>query len=551
MMIMLLSTAAASASAQGLNTEITVEREVVPLQLSATRLPLVPSLSLPAVAPINLTASDRYESTTVPPYLSQLEPAAYATSQQRNPYRGYLDAGYFPAYNLGVSAGYRITPAAATDIDIFGQFNGHSYTGHLDGGNTDADRASLHRNTFTIGSRLTHRLGRQSRLTAHFGYSISGWNAPYLTMSQPPADAEADWTPETVTASESINANRINLGATWSSSIGSTDLSATAGYEFFKFGGIDKAMTENSGRIGATAMWHYNDVSAWGGDFDLRLTGDSPAGITKGVIRLAPHYTYSSRQFNARLGVVLDLAAGNRSYGTPSRTDPVLAPDLMLSWTPSGSFAIWGRFSGELAANSVASVYDYTPYCDPTAAYGFSRIPVNVDAGITIGPWRGAALELRGGYSSAENWLMPDPSEPYAFTPRDVDGLHYGATLSYSYRRYLDLKVRYDGASHSSDHGYYLWRDGARSEFGAEIGTSPIEPLTLRLSYTYREGRRQGTEVDLGVISDLGVSAHYDINDRIGVFARAENLLNRHYYTTMNIPGQGVRGLLGITYKFK
>lgn len=310
-------------------------------------------------------------------------------------------------------------------------------------------------------------------------------------------------------------------------------------------------MTENSGRIGATALWHYNEVSGWGGDFDLRLTGDSPAGITKGVIRIAPRYTYTSRQFNARLGVILDLAAGNRSYGTPSRTDPVLAPDLMLSWTPSGSFAIWGRFSGELADNSVASVYDYTPYCDPTAAYGFSRIPVNVDAGITIGPWRGAALELRGGYSSAENWLMPDPSEPYAFTPRDVDGLHFGATLSYSYRRYLDLKVRYDAASHSSDHGYYLWRDGARSEFGAEIGTSPIEPLDLRLTYTYREGRRQGPEVDLGVISDLGVSAHYDINDRLGVFARAENLLDRRYYTALAIPAQGVRGLVGITYRFK
>lgn len=70
----LLSTAAVSATAQGLNTEITVEREVVPLQLSATRLPLVPALSLPAVAPVSLSVSDRYEATTVPPYLAQLEP---------------------------------------------------------------------------------------------------------------------------------------------------------------------------------------------------------------------------------------------------------------------------------------------------------------------------------------------------------------------------------------------------------------------------------------------------------------------------------------------
>ncbi len=310
-------------------------------------------------------------------------------------------------------------------------------------------------------------------------------------------------------------------------------------------------MTENSGRINASALWHHNEVSGWGGDFDLRLTGDSPVGLTKGVIRLAPRYTYRSRHFNARLGLILDLAAGKRNYATPSGTDPVLAPDLMLSWTPSGSFAVWGRFSGELEANTVASVYDYTPYCDPTAAYGFSRIPVKIDAGITIGPWRGAALELRGGYASAENWLMPSPSTPYTFIHRDVDGLHYGATASYSYQRYIDIKVRYDAASHSSNHGYYLWRDGARSEFGAEIGTSPIEPLSLRLSYTYREGRRQGTEVDLGVISDLGLSAHYDVNDRLGVFARAENLLGRRYYTALWVPAQGVRGLIGITYKFR
>lgn len=53
------------------------------------------------------------------------------------------------------------------------------------------------------------------------------------------------------------------------------------------------------------------------------------------------------------------------------------------------------------------------------------------------------------------------------------------------------------------------------------------------------------------MISDLGVSAHYDINDRLGVFARAENLLDRRYYTALAIPAQGVRGLVGITYRFK
>ena len=113
--------AAFSAQAQKLSTEITVERTVVPAERAATRLNSVSPSIVPATVQdtrIDMAEYGQPGTLTRSSYL--LAPAAWADTFALSPYRGYVSAGYFPVYNLGVSAGYRLLQTS--DTRLFSHF---------------------------------------------------------------------------------------------------------------------------------------------------------------------------------------------------------------------------------------------------------------------------------------------------------------------------------------------------------------------------------------------------------------------------------------------
>ena len=92
-------------TADDLNKEITVEKDIVPQEREASRLNRLPQLSLSPVQAKKLSWTDRAIAAPVTNDISVLAPASYAASIARSPYRGYIDLGYFPAMQLGLSAG--------------------------------------------------------------------------------------------------------------------------------------------------------------------------------------------------------------------------------------------------------------------------------------------------------------------------------------------------------------------------------------------------------------------------------------------------------------
>lgn len=95
------------AVAQDLTKEITVEKDIVPIEREASRIDRLPQLRLPAVAMKRLSWSDRAVAAPVTASISTLAPAAYLSDMPRPEYRGYVYAGYFPALQADISAGYR------------------------------------------------------------------------------------------------------------------------------------------------------------------------------------------------------------------------------------------------------------------------------------------------------------------------------------------------------------------------------------------------------------------------------------------------------------
>lgn len=106
----------ATATADDLTKEITVEKDIVVQEREAQKLSQLPQFNLPAIETKKLSWTDRGVAAPLTHDITLLPPAAYAASIAKSPYRGYIDAGYFPTFELGVSAGYRIIDNDATRL---------------------------------------------------------------------------------------------------------------------------------------------------------------------------------------------------------------------------------------------------------------------------------------------------------------------------------------------------------------------------------------------------------------------------------------------------
>jgi hypothetical protein len=529
----LLGMSAATAAAQDLNSEITVSHEVVPEERAATRLRVLPTLNLPTVTPGKLSAATGVNSAELNPAIVTLEPADYANSLTRTPWRGYADLGYFPIYNLGASAGYRFIDTPELTLNAYMQFNGYRYTTtHPDVNYRHLGDVTLHQNTVLGAVNAAWRpKGTNGTLSASAYYSFKRYNIPLGS------------------ADTIITANRVNIDANWAARIGAVDYNVGAAYNLITTSGMPDALNQGRAKINAGATWHYNDLSAWG--LDLSATILETSHQTKGVTHIAPFYAYNAEHFLARLGANIDLKNGNTAYDH----SVYLTPNVSFVWQPSAHFNLWGKADGRLEENSMAALFEEQPYCFPTEFYGYSEL-LAFDAGITIGPWRGAAISVFGGYTTTEDWLTSAPRLGYLYA-HDVSGFHYGVALNYDYRSFLSFNTRLEMAQAPDgdyDTGYCYWRDHARVNFTADATVRPISALSIKLGYHLRSSRSKPTEAggiqSLRTISNLSLGAHYAITEQFGVFARGENLLNRHWYLGPAIPSQGITGLVGVTYKF-
>jgi len=557
------------AMAEDIDTEIAIERQVVPEHRSATRLNLLPELQLPAVKQVRLNPSDRISAITIPGYMTTLDPASYATAADPYPWRGYAAIGYFPAFNLGASAGYRILDRTATTLDAWLQYNGASWHGDSPdftpaGRPEDAGRMNLHRHSATIGASLNHKVGSRSAFTTDLQYTYGAWNM----LSVWPGSTS-------ITNMDMADAalNRIGLDFGWQSRTSDRfAYHASLGYGLMAYN-LHKVLDpessspiENSGYIDAGFDHSVGNNAVWGIDLDAGVHAYNypQQAFVKGRVGFCPRIRWSLKHFSASLGLKLDILfdGGMPIPDHNSQVDVQLFPQLDIAWTPSGSFTLWGKVKSFSTSNNFSELYDWNYMTMPGFDQLFSKV-FDVQGGITLGPWRGASLELYAGYAGTDLWLMPFTGYgeiwqgTMAYT--DLEGAHYGATFSYKYRSLLTVRGSVEGASHSDNDytsGWYLWRDRAHWMMDASIDINPIKPLTITVGHNWRTGRRcynadiNGSGlIPLGNATSLRLAAAYRITPALSVFARGENILNHRHYIMPGIPAQGVAGLVGITYK--
>lgn len=517
--------ALATMRAEDIDTEIKIEREVVPEERAASRLHLLPTLSLPPVSASRLTPNFTSGTVTTDPYLTLLSPAAFATTAPDNRQRGYLDLGFGPAYNLTASAGYRFINNETTSARAWLQFNGSKF--HRSG-------LSLHRNTGTVAAEALHRVASAGgTLKAHIDLGFGSWNNPVTAPDKNTSDLQA------------------NVMVGWKAESGSIAYGFGAAYRLTSMGVVADALTENGADIDAEFQWSFNDRSSWGLDAAFSATAQSQGVGTKGIVAFKPFYRYTTGPLTAKLGAGINGSFGSMSFNK----EWTVGPDVDIAWSPAASFTLWGHAQSGFQANTLAELLGYTLYIDPAQAFAPAKCNIDWTAGITLGPWRGAAVSLYYRYNSTDGLVAPDPDG--GFLTRKARGAMAGVRADYRWRTAVDFHALLEWAPKGSDGNrsrmFAPWLDGARCRFDGTVDVHPIKPLTLTLGYEVRTARRAadnyGSTSALGTYSNLHARISYAFNSSWGVWLEGENLLGKRYLTLPGIPAQGARGMLGITYK--
>ena len=557
---------APAAMAQTLNKEITVERDIVPEHRDVDRLRLTPVITMPAATAPGLDFSMGDKPVGVAPTVTTLGLPMPVLRPVDN-YRGYVSAGIMPVFNAGLSAGYRILDTQDTRLGAWLQYNGTVYKGTYPRPGSSADgvpesertfRKWMRRHSASAGADFSHRWSDADELQATIAYTFARYNTS--------EDITEEYSPNF-----NQNVNRFNALFDWRHTDRS-GLSYGLGGAYTMFGFVKdipdsqrKPARQHDIRFQADAFLGLGEgnsagitaaISSVSGKNIDKVFEDDWADVDKNqlLVRLTPAYRYDNGALSAVLGANLDI-----SHGTDKNFHASPAAKATLRFGDSSRLSV--SATGGMVQNTLASLYDISPYMSMANTYYMSNVPYDLNANLLLGPSAGVYLEIFGGYAKANNWLMPSRyflDSNYlraSYEPVDIRGWHVGVTLGYTAGKTAEMKITGQMASHSKENetrGWYLWRDRAKYVIEAMARVNATDRLSLSGTYTFRGGRNCPFDYYQcrGAVSTLSIGATYRINDALSVFANGDNLFNRTYVMIGNAVSQGITGLAGVSYRF-
>lgn len=428
-MVLVAAGMVASASAQGLRKEITVQHEVVPEQTDVTMLRFTPQFSLPKLPRPELAYSTRGVFATVRPAITTLGPVAWADSIGSGSQRGYAVLGFAPIYNLSASVGYKFIDNDRTRLNAWLQYNGTAYKGRY--GESPLNGQYQRSNIVTAAASLHHALSQDRYLDFGVDYTFGRYTIP-----------------ASVDSTGRQQMHRLNFNGMFSGGNSALSYSVGAGVGYFGYAFSPDYVAETPMPDGTMQQErlrpaHETKVSLHGGvgaevadhqragmtvSFDmLSNSRHSHAGYlaedmdyelyasprhTHALLTLAPYY-------RLRMNAV-ELHAGIKAQVTVNSGKAIhVAPDVNITWRPVKAVAVYAKAGGGEWQNTLTSLFDVSPYTLSSMAFKNSHVPLTAEGGVTVGPLKGAWMEVSWLYAAANDWLMPVTMEDgiTIFTP--------------------------------------------------------------------------------------------------------------------------------------
>lgn len=569
----LAAAASICAAAQDLQKEITVDRYVLPQTREASRLSgFAPRLFQPEVKTKRLNVAEYAKAGKITNEAAQLPPAPWLDSIAPTPWRGYASIGYFPSADIGADIGYRVYRDKKADVGVWAQFLNNRYKG-----DTHANKDSQLGNTYiSAGANASCRIGR-STAGIEADFTRAGVVTPVNMIKMG----------YIINEKYTQTADIANVKAGWNGYSGQLAAHASAGYSYFNFGedapssaatilpSISQLLLNVNAGAGlcddnGPAPWLGIDID-WdfvrsGGleQHDTDMTYYDVARYTLGHLR--PYLNFGEGSpLSGRIGLNLSVATGN------SNGHLRLAPDIEVDWRVASWFSVYAKATGGEHINSLRTLFDINPYISTDYAYERTNVALQLEVGGHITPLSGLRLTGYGRYARVRNQLIPlilvssSLRTVSTYDQADVNGWMLGGEADYSFHDLFNIGACVQMAGSNNDFvSWHTWHDGAKYAGRVYIGCRPISRLEVKaamdvracrksaiIDYSNGNGTTENPAKDtLRRLTDLNLSARYDINSRLSAFITGENLLNSHWLMVGGMPARGIHGLVGATYKF-
>lgn len=569
-LFILLAATAVGALAQDLSTEITVDRTVLPEQRAAERPFVLPTLLTTTTTASALQAAEYTQGGNIVNSLQTLPPAPWRASVEKSPYRGYVSAGYFPALNLGASAGYRFIDTDKASVGAEVQYDG-----------TQFKRNHIKQRQNFLSAAIDGHLWADARscLSGGFGYS-------FASVLHPPVSEDIDKFTQ--------RANRVDIGVDWQSRVEGFAYNLGFSYQYFGLNhsqawtilGGDPADFEDkkprqslvsfNGGFGVTREQTATSIPyRWLGiDFDGEFLTDNHEDSNLSQFHLDPFVRLIFEDFDVRVGAKFSIASGDFDTGLR------VAPNVRADYRPADfPVAAWLEAGGGETLNPYSDLFAQNPYFAPlptfsyTQGLGRTNTPISLGAGINIGQISGFSLSLYGRFAAVRNWyawtqwgyqIVNGSAIPYnviayaegSYQGFDANTWMVGGKIAYAYSNILEASVAVERGGSNHDYAsWWEWQDRAKTRLKAQLGITPISALDINFGYALGASRHSyeaivNEPISLGRAENLWVGATYRLTPAFSIFVRAENLTNASYLLVSGYDAQGVKGLAGISLKF-
>ncbi|MGR7812156.1 TonB-dependent receptor [Lacinutrix undariae] len=347
----------------------------------------------------------------------------------------------------------------------------------------------------------------------------------------------------------------------------------------FRHFGDDRSSGENRFVVGTEFEIPVQDqkvstqvgIDYLGGSFDKGFYVDETINYGNISASIAPSYQLIQDELTVNLGVEFvyfnDTEAGDSKF--------YVYPNINASYRLVDELLIaYGAVEGGLSQNSY---YDYStvnPFVSPTLFITPTDQQYNASLGIKGKLSNSMSYNVSGHYYAennkglfSANSIAMTPTEAYHYGNSfgivydKVTTVSFGGELQVDINRNFKLGVKGEYFNYSTDEAEEAWNlpnlkasvfadyqidenwfAGAsifyvgerKDQFKIDGGIIPVEPQTITLDAYF----------------DANAHVGYKVNDRLSVYAKANNIAGENYQRWLNYPVQGIQFLAGATYQF-
>lgn len=272
------------------------------------------------------------------------------------------------------------------------------------------------------------------------------------------------------------------------------------------------------------------------------------------LVKLRPYYSVKTESVALTAGVNVDFQISNNG-------GLKLSPDVRFDYTFAGSYVLYAHLSGNTKLNDFGAINGFSPFWVQSPIYDFplqlntSYTPYDIRLGLKASPVTDFGLGIYAGYRETRNELF---SMPYNDGGGIYNGIaqakarvaYAGLSADYSFRDVFDLGLagNFYNWNVQNEMEHLLWLKPLYS-IGFNARAKVFKGFHAMAQYNY-EGRKKTLGIKADAVNELNLGAEYLFNDRVNVFLKLNNILNKNYVTESGYPVQGFNVMAGVSLNF-